>query len=185
MKKVSIFSIVILLGYSALAQDTLSNKGKMKMDSMQVNKDTTLPLHSKDKLDTANTGASGNTMNSTTNTLDSAGKSTGNVTSQTQTTTTTVATDTTSKAVVTDRVIMKDDKVFMVKNNESVLLEKSYKLESGAVVSTTGIVKYPSGKIAQLKNGQFIELKKPVSTEVKKTVESKKSSVSLKKKTKS
>ena len=47
-------------------------------------------------------------------------------------------------------------------------------------MSTTGIVTYPSGKMPQLKNGQFIEVKKPVSTEIKKSTESKKPTVAKK-----
>lgn len=57
-----------------------------------------------------------------------------------------------------DRVMMKNDTMYMVKNGENTLLEKNYKLESGAIVMVDGSVKYPSGKTVQLKNGQFIAL---------------------------
>lgn len=67
----------------------------------------------------------------------------------------TTATNTTT---LTDRVIMKEDKMFLIKNGESNPMEKNYKLASGAVVMTTGTVKYPGGRIVKLKNGQFIEI---------------------------
>ena len=82
-----------------------------------------------------------------------------------------------STAMVTDRIMMKNDSVFLFKNNEPAVLDKNYKLESGAVVSKSGTVTYPGGRSVQLKNGQFIELK-PLAE----NTESKKASSSVSKK---
>jgi hypothetical protein len=74
---------------------------------------------------------------------------------------TTTATDnkaTEATVTLTDRIMMKDDQIFIVKNNESTVLDKNYKLESGVVITKEGLVKYPGGKSVNLKNGQFIEL---------------------------
>lgn len=182
MKKVCSFSVIIMLGYSSLAQDSLSVNRK---DTMHSKMDSTMPATlPKDKMDTTTlSGVNGSTMNSGSDSTDTSAKVSTGSSSQTLSATTSVTTDTTVKVSVSDRVIMKDGKVYLVKNNEPALLEKSYKLESGAIVSTTGMVKYPSGKSAQLKNGQFIELKKIVIADVKKKTENKKSTVSVKKKT--
>ena len=65
---------------------------------------------------------------------------------------------TSSKETLTDRVMMKDDKMYIVKNNESAILDKNYKLPNGVFVTADGSVNYPGGKTVKLKNGQFIEL---------------------------
>lgn len=115
----------------------------------------------------------------------------GNATSTTATANTSVSTADSIKAyekTLTDRVMMKDDKMYMLKDGEATLLEKSYKLSSGAIVSTAGTVKYPGGKIITLKNGQFIEIKPAVTeTKTKQVEKYKKStkSVVTKKKTQS
>lgn len=181
MKKVFSFSVIIMLGYSAVAQDSLLRNNR---DSMNSKMDNTMPVTpSTEKMDTALNSNSHSTINSGGNTMDSTSKTVEAPANQTNTTvTTTVTTDTTTKVAVTDRIVMKDDKIYVVKNNESVLLEKSYKLESGVIVTSLGMVKYPSGKTAQLKNGQSIELKKPVTTDAKKTSESKKSKVTTRRK---
>ena len=54
--------------------------------------------------------------------------------------------------------MMKDDKMYIVKNNESAILDKNYKLPNGVFVTADGSVNYPGGKTVKLKNGQFIEL---------------------------
>ena len=59
---------------------------------------------------------------------------------------------------MTDRILMRNDSILIIQNGEATGLDKEYKLQSGAVVSTKGMVKYPSGKTVQLKNGQFIAL---------------------------
>lgn len=63
---------------------------------------------------------------------------------------------------ITDRVIMKDDKIIVVKNGDSTLLEDSVTLESEAVIIKNGSVIYSSGKTVQLKNGQYISFSNPV-----------------------
>lgn len=59
---------------------------------------------------------------------------------------------------VTDRVIMRDGAMFMIRNNESTPLTEEFKLASGTTIGTDGTVKYVSGKTATLKDGQFIEI---------------------------
>ena len=59
---------------------------------------------------------------------------------------------------MTDRILMRNDSLLLIQNGEATGLDKEYKLQSGAVVNSKGVVKYPSGKSVQLKNGQFIEL---------------------------
>ena len=65
----------------------------------------------------------------------------------------------TSSTVTSDRIIMREGSMFLLKNGETMPLETTYKLESGILVMTDGSVKYPDGRIIKLKNGQFIELK--------------------------
>lgn len=59
---------------------------------------------------------------------------------------------------ITDRIVMRNDSLLLIQNGEAATLDKEYTLQSGAKVSTEGMVKFPSGKNVQLKNGQFIEL---------------------------
>jgi len=59
---------------------------------------------------------------------------------------------------------MKDNVMYIIQNGQTSNLEKTFKLESGAVVSSDGTVKYPTGKTVQLKNGQFIEITKVATT---------------------
>ena len=181
MKKVFSFSVIIMLGYSAVAQDTLLTKNR---DSIHLKMDTTMSMSpSKEKMDTSLNSSTHSTINSNGHSMDSTSKTVEVPANQTNTSvTTTVTSDTTTKIALTDRIVMKDDKIFVVKNSESVLLEKSYKLENGVIVSSLGMVKYPSGKTAQLKNGQFIELKKPATTVVKKSSENKKAKVTTRRK---
>ncbi|MEO6723581.1 MAG: DUF6799 domain-containing protein [Ferruginibacter sp.] len=60
--------------------------------------------------------------------------------------------------VETDRIVMRNDSLLIIQNGTAATLDKDYKLQSGAIVSSGGSVKFPSGKTVQLKNGQFIEL---------------------------
>lgn len=188
MKRIISLSVVaMLVGVTAFAQDTTLRSNSASKDSMQKNGDSTLSQHSttynKDSstststtMDSTNTMASGQNNSSKMSGSKDSSKS---MNSHTQGNSTTVA-DTATKIIPTDRVIMKEDKMYIVKSGDSTILEKSYKLESGAIVSTTGNVKYPSGRTVQLKNGQFIELKKPVSTDTKKITESKKTTTTKK-----
>lgn len=91
----------------------------------------------------------------------------------TTTTTTTTTTDS-SSATVSDRVMMKDDAMVVIKDGQTTPLDKEYTLPSGATISTTGEVKYPSGKTVQLKNGQFIALTDDADTKPEKVKKDKK-----------
>lgn len=63
-----------------------------------------------------------------------------------------------TKAIIEDKVVMKDDKVMLIKNGDSTLLEDSIQLKSGAVVKKDASVKFKDGTTKQLKNGQYISL---------------------------
>ena len=71
---------------------------------------------------------------------------------------------------ITDRVIMKDGQMMMVKSGDTTQMADKVTLSSGAVVMKNGSVKYKSGKVTQLKDGQFVNLT-PVADEkmIKKT----------------
>ena len=71
---------------------------------------------------------------------------------------------------MTDRLIMKDGQMMMVKHGDTTQMAENVTLSSGALVMKNGSVKYKSGKITQLKNGQSINLM-PVAEdkEIKKT----------------
>jgi hypothetical protein len=92
-------------------------------------------------------------------------------TSTTTTSTSTTSSDTSatasSAAPVEDRVVMKDDQIYVVKSGDSTLLADTIKLASGAVVSKDGSVKFRNGSTTKLKNGQFIALN-PATKEGKK-----------------
>ena len=64
-----------------------------------------------------------------------------------------------TSTVTSDRIIMREGAMYLLKNGETMPLENTYKLESGVLVMTDGSVKYPDGRLVNLKNGQFIELK--------------------------
>ncbi len=185
MKKVISLSVVIMMAITAMAQDSTSTINKtMGKDPMQRSMDSTMTqtptTFNKDTALSAVKPIEDSTRSAVTTAKDSMASKT-----VTPVTTVTAVTDSAIKVIPTDRVIMKDDKIYMLKSGDTILLQKSYKLESGAVVSTSGSVKYPSGRVVQLKNGQFIELVKPVSSsttsDTKKTTEIKKP-VSTKKK---
>ena len=185
MKKVISLSVIIMMGITAMAQDSTSTINKaMGKDSMQRSMDSTMTqtpaTFNKDTALGAVKPIADSTRSAAITAKDSMASKT-----VTTVTTVTAATDSATKVIPTDRVIMKDDKIYMLKSGDTSLLEKSYKLESGAVVSTTGSVKYPSGRVVQLKNGQFIELVKPISssttTGTKKSTETKKPASTKKK----
>jgi len=58
----------------------------------------------------------------------------------------------------TDRVMMIDEKVMVIRNGDSTLLADKIELESGAIVTRDGTVTFKSGTTTKLKNGQFINL---------------------------
>lgn len=168
MKKVIILSAAFMLGVAAYAQDTIPTINKKSLNNL----DTTLNKSKgilMDKMKNVDSTLSEGQQNLGKDSLSK------NITTDTSNTTATTvdsklngAVDSAAAVVLTDRVMMKEEAMYLVKDGESTLLDKSYKLESGAVISTTGNVKFPSGKVVQLKNGQFIELKP-----VEKTTDSK------------
>ena len=186
-------------------KDTANKNWNKPHHTDSTNSSTSTNTMSSDSMNTTNSANStpatsgtntmtndSSTMTNSNHTMDNTGKTSGNQSSTSNTTTVTTKTNSEDsikayEKTLTDRVMMKDDKMYMLKDGEATLLEKSYKLSSGAVVSTLGTVKYPGGRVINLKNGQFIELK-PATTETsaKKVDKTKKStkSVVIKKKVK-
>ena len=163
-----------------LPKDTASKNWNNTIHRDSTTSTTSSNTISSDSMNTSNSANSNSTTPSTMNsdsstmasgnhTMDSTGRASSNH-SNTTTATTTTSTKNTEDSVkayektLTDRVMMKDDKMYMLKDGEATLLEKSYKLSSGAIVSTLGSVKYPGGRVLTLKNGQFIEIK-PIAKE--------------------
>ncbi len=62
------------------------------------------------------------------------------------------------KEKVTDRVIMKDGEMLIVKNGEIAKMEKDVTLPSGSVIKKDGTLKKKDGSEIPLKNGQYIEI---------------------------
>jgi hypothetical protein len=60
---------------------------------------------------------------------------------------------------LSDRVMMKDGEMLVVKNGESTKLTDDIELPSGQVVTADGTVKKKDGTSVKLKDGQYIELK--------------------------
>jgi hypothetical protein len=130
----------------SLNVDTTSfaRKNSMNDSSATTTTDT-------DSLSTANSSQGATTNKDSMSTTSS---------TQTNTNTTTTTATADSATVLTDRVIMRDDTMYIIKNGETTNLSETFKLESGATVSREGLVTYPSGKTVTLKNGQFIEITK-------------------------
>lgn len=59
---------------------------------------------------------------------------------------------------VSDRVVMKDGELLVIKNGESAKMEKEIVLPSGTVIKTDGTLKKKDGSEIKLKDGQYIEL---------------------------
>ena len=178
MKKAIILSTAAaMFSIAAFAQDTIPKNNKdslqKKMNEVDSSLNSKQKNWDKDSMNTSKTDSSLNKNIDTSNTIglngDSKMKSGADSSNNTGDTTNNVAmnqrkdnkemADTAAAVVLTDRVMMKEEKVYLVKDGENTPLEESYKMETGAVVSPQGKVKFPSGKMAQLKNGQFIELK--------------------------
>lgn len=212
MKKAISLYVAMMFGVVVFAQDTTAGKNNFppnnNRDTVPGNsswnkKDTTgfdskgqWPKDSVNKKTWPNTDStlqhSGNMKtDSMGTTAQQPGSQTGSTTDNTSASSKTATAGTDSKTsdttTLTDRVMMKDDKMVIVKNNETSALDKDYKLESGATVTTDGMVKYPGGKSVKLKNGQFIELTPATeSSETKKTTKkagSKSGTTTKKKKT--
>ena len=175
--------------HNNLPKDTASKNWNNQHRTDSLNSNTSTNTMSSDSMNTSNSANSNpntsgtmssdsSSMSHNNQNMDSTHNATGTYNNNSNTTTTTPKSTTISsedsikayEKTLTDRVMMKDDKMYLLKSGEATLLEKSYKLSSGAVVSTLGTVKYPGGKVITLKNGQFIETK-TASTEtgVKKT----------------
>ncbi len=80
------------------------------------------------------------------------------------------AADTAIKEKLSDRVVMKEGQMMLVKNGEEMKMEKDVTLPSGTVITTDGTVKKKDGSEVKLKDGQYIAL--PAATE-KKTADKK------------
>jgi hypothetical protein len=200
MKKAIILSTAAaMFSIAVVAQDTIPKNNKDSLQNKMKEVDSSLNTKQKDpdkdSLNTGKTDTSSGNNTDTSNTVglngDSKWKNGADSTKKMNDTAGDVAmnqrkeskemNDTTAAVVLTDRVMMKEEKVYLVKDGEITPLEKSYKIETGAIVSPEGKVKFPSGKMAQLKNGQFIELKpvekpagqKPAATSKKPAVKKK------------
>lgn len=134
------------LDRSRSSQDSM--RANWPADSVNVNKD----------MDTRSESQATDTLSSMNNNTDSLSNATGN--NNTDATNSNQATTGTESGTeqLTDRVIMKEDSMYIIRNGETMPLTEEFKLESGTTVATDGTVKYVSGKTATLKNGQFIEL---------------------------
>lgn len=82
-----------------------------------------------------------------------------------------------SKKVMSDRVMMKDGEMVIIKKGEETKLEKSITLPDGNVVTADGTVKMPDGNSVKLKDGEYISLspKKKTTTTKKATTKKSKS----------
>lgn len=59
---------------------------------------------------------------------------------------------------VTDRVVMKDGELFIIKNGETSKMDKEVVFPSGTVIQVDGTVKKKDGTQVKLQNGQYIEI---------------------------
>ena len=165
-------------GSNTMSSGTGSNNNTMSSDSTTSNSATTVNGSN----NTMSNDSSSMSSNNNHNHMDSISRNSGSQSSTLNNTATTNSATITADSIkayektLTDRVLMKDDKMYMLKDGEATPLEKSYKLSSGAVVSTLGTVKYPGGKVITLKNGQFIEIK-PATTQTERTKKSTKAVV--------
>lgn len=73
---------------------------------------------------------------------------------------------------LSDRVVMKDGELMVIKNGEVSRVEKAIILPSGTVIQKDGTLKKKDGTEVKLKNGQFIELPAASSTKKKKSEKS-------------
>ncbi len=76
------------------------------------------------------------------------------------------------KKPLTDRIMMKDGEMVIVKNGKEAKMIKSVTLENGSTVLTDGTIKLPDGNTMKLKDGEHIALgtttKKATKTPAKK-----------------
>ena len=82
----------------------------------------------------------------------------------------TKTTITKTKKVVSDRVMMKDGEMLVIKKGVETKLEKSITLPDGNIVTVDGTVKMPDGSSVKLKDGEYINITpKKVTKTTKKT----------------
>jgi hypothetical protein len=75
-----------------------------------------------------------------------------------------------TKKIVSDRVMMKDGEMLVIKKGVETKLEKSITLPDGNVVTADGTVKMPDGNSVKLKDGEYIGINpKKVIKKTKKT----------------
>ncbi|MEJ7586529.1 MAG: DUF6799 domain-containing protein [Ferruginibacter sp.] len=168
MKKlISLSASIFMVAAMAMAQDTIPppeqknfpDSNTTTMDSMRTNRNTdtdTSSLNQNNKW--PDTSMNRNRPDTTPSAMNQPGTTTqpDNTSQADSTSASTTSNSTTGNTA--DRVIMKDDKVMVVRNGDSTLLADSIRLESGALVTKDGTVTYTSGKAAQLKNGQYVSL---------------------------
>ena len=79
-----------------------------------------------------------------------------------------------TKKVVTDRVMMKDGEMLIIKKGVETKLENSITLPDGNVITADGMVKMPDGSSVKLKDGEYIKItpKKITKTTTKTTKKS-------------
>jgi hypothetical protein len=75
------------------------------------------------------------------------------------------AADTAAKEKLSDRVVMKEGQMMLIKNGEEMKMEKDVTLSSGTVITRDGMVKKKDGSSVKLKDGQYIAL--PAATDKK------------------
>jgi hypothetical protein len=64
-----------------------------------------------------------------------------------------------TKKIVSDRVMMKDGEMVIIKKGKEMKMVKSIKLPDGNIVMTDGTVKMPDGNSVKLKDGEYINIK--------------------------
>lgn len=67
-------------------------------------------------------------------------------------------TEKSKEKVTEDRVFMKNNKIFVVKNGKTTPLSKSMKLNDGSTIMANGTLKMPDGSSMKLKNGERINI---------------------------
>ncbi len=75
--------------------------------------------------------------------------------------TTTDASSTATTSTLSDRVMMRDGAMFIIKNGVESKMTEDVTLSTGGKVGADGTVTMSSGKTVKLKDGQYIELKAP------------------------
>lgn len=191
MKKITSLSVWIILGLGAFAQDTIpkSNlnrtdtipaynktdtgsselKNRAKTDSNYAKKEPWYLDSLQEKSFTKNdtTRQKWNAASGSIDTQAAGAENKMDSSTSAKSSNTTAMASSVDTVKITDRLLMYNDSMYLIKNGDSTILEKPYTLESGTVVMIDGNVKFPSGKTVMLKNGQFLEIKPSVEAEKK------------------